>query len=57
MATIQMLDIDEFPICPHCLKELQAIGKHEIGTLSMHIIYFCPYCKKVLNIVSEKYGY
>lgn len=57
MATIQVEDTEELPICPHCDKEIKIVKKQEVGTAHKHIIYICPNCKKVLNIVSIAYGY
>jgi uncharacterized protein with PIN domain len=46
---------DEFPICPHCGKQLDEIkakelDKGKLTIISHSFIYMCPHCRKVLGI-------
>lgn len=52
MGKIQITEADEdrVVLCPHCEAEITEIGKKTVGHIERHIIYFCPDCKKLLNI-------
>lgn len=56
-TTVNIVDSGDLPVCPYCGKEIKNILKQEIGSINVHVIYFCEHCKKILSIVSEKYGF
>ena len=42
----------EKPKCPYCEQELDRVSFQKKGAgfiLPVNVIYFCPYCKKVLG--------
>lgn len=50
MAKVDIIDVEDLPICPYCEKELNEIGKVARGLFSVHNVYICPYCKKILSV-------
>jgi uncharacterized protein with PIN domain len=49
----------EKPVCPYCENELDKvlIQKKGIGFIfPVNVVYFCPYCKKVLGMGQSRLG-
>jgi uncharacterized protein with PIN domain len=44
---VLMGDMGEWPICPHCGKEIEKIRSTNVGR--MLSILSCPHCRKVLG--------
>ncbi|HOY14300.1 MAG TPA: hypothetical protein PLY70_14225 [Saprospiraceae bacterium] len=53
MAQIKIVETEELATCPYCGKELDKIEKNTKGFLERHVIYRCPYCKKLLSIGND----
>jgi len=48
--------VNEFPLCPYCEKELdkiEATFKLTFIRLRSHVLYRCPYCKKLIGAGSD----
>ena len=50
MAKIKFIEVETVPVCPHCKKQLESIGKRTSGVIVEHVVYLCPHCKAVLSI-------
>jgi len=54
MAKLEVKDVDYFPRCPHCEKELPEIHRVQIGIGFLggnrHSVYICPHCTKVIGV-------
>lgn len=47
---------DEWPICPHCRKELKDIKYKKRGWLSVLTVFWCPHCRSLLSTSSTFNG-
>lgn len=50
MAKIEITETEELPLCPHCGKQLKEVLRNTRGSITQHVAYFCPHCKKLLSI-------
>ncbi|MBP8304172.1 MAG: hypothetical protein KBE04_08615 [Phycisphaerae bacterium] len=41
---------DEWPICPHCKRELREIVHKERGCFTSTGAFWCPHCRSLLGI-------
>lgn len=53
MTHIRTIESTEFAKCPYCEKDLDTIERFVVGKWVRHLIYRCPYCKKLLSIGSN----
>ena len=51
-SKIEVIEKDEFPVCPYCEKELSEIhvNAKQSSLVEWHKIAFCPHCRKALGI-------
>lgn len=40
---------DEWPICPHCKKELRELKHRKRGWLITVTVFWCPHCRCLLS--------
>ena len=55
MVTIEIQKVDEDPICPYCEKKIDTIVAVSKGSMTKHMVYICPKCKKILSIGFNEY--
>jgi uncharacterized protein with PIN domain len=46
--------VNEYPLCPYCEKELDKIeATFKLTLFHSHVLYRCPYCKKLIGAGSD----
>ena len=46
---IELAFRDEWPICPHCEKEIEQMLSMFYGRMRANAVFYCPHCRKVLG--------
>ncbi|HNQ87553.1 MAG TPA: hypothetical protein PKM73_02835 [Verrucomicrobiota bacterium] len=39
----------EWPVCPHCKKELRELKFRKRGWLTTLMVFWCPHCRSLLS--------
>lgn len=49
---IRVVDVNVNPVCPHCERKLDRIGRIPKGFMENTVVFVCPFedCNKILSI-------